>query len=443
MTVRCTGYRGMSDCSLAILEREFPLMFGDNRNLLWPSRPTNFRNSSTNLAERSLVLSWEPPLDSSIRDVRGFFITIHGVDGLASGLHQCIVIQLNQSLSTTHYKTEFSVTFHPLFESSIYDFWISSLPKIDLNFSSAEGTMGNLIRIKIGKTTDENSPADWTTPVVCQSDGTSITAVFRWPPRRFMMSLMDVTILQLFENRSHFRNNSTRIVLSEDQYGQLHKLQWNYSSLLEPVDQRIMIMISPVDMVKGLGQCVCYNADFLCVGVCKQSSCELVIEHPTQESAGQSGSSYSKDFKEGDPDPDSKTLLPDHIVAICISLALLAISVTSGITLFFLRKHVKFRSHQQNLTESDMHPNNQKASETLTSPEVVLNLGHSRHHPDVSRSPDCSDPFIKPSPELDEASLTLSEQMLQINENYLNTVRRTGSQMSLFAEKISLGGKSV
>lgn len=40
--------------------------------------------------------------------------------------------------------------------------------------------------------------------------------------------------------------------------------------------------ISPVDMVKGLGQCVCYNADFLCVGVCKQSSCELVIEHPTQ-----------------------------------------------------------------------------------------------------------------------------------------------------------------
>uniref|UniRef100_K1R950 Uncharacterized protein n=1 Tax=Magallana gigas TaxID=29159 RepID=K1R950_MAGGI len=35
-------------------------------------------------------------------------------------------------------------------------------------------------------------------------------------------------------------------------------------------------------MVKGLGQCVCYNADFLCVGVCKQSSCELVIEHPTQ-----------------------------------------------------------------------------------------------------------------------------------------------------------------
>lgn len=68
------------------------------------------------------------------------------------------------------------------------------------------------------------------------------------------------------------------------------------------------------------------------------------------ESAGQSGSSYSKDFKEGDPDPDSKTLLPDHIVAICISLALLAISVTSGITLFFLRKHVKFRSHQQNLS---------------------------------------------------------------------------------------------
>lgn len=50
--------------------------------------------------------------------------------------------------------------------------------------------------------------------MVCQSDGTSITAVFRWPPRRFMMSLMDVTILQLFENRSHFRNNSTRIVLS-------------------------------------------------------------------------------------------------------------------------------------------------------------------------------------------------------------------------------------
>lgn len=50
--------------------------------------------------------------------------------------------------------------------------------------------------------------------MVCQSDGTSITAMFRWPPRRFMMSLMDVTILQLFENRSHFRNNSTRIVLS-------------------------------------------------------------------------------------------------------------------------------------------------------------------------------------------------------------------------------------
>lgn len=93
--------------------------------------------------------------------------------------------------------------------------------------------------------------------------------------------------------------------------------------------------------------------------------------------------------------------------------------------------------------ESDMLPNNHKASETLTSPELVLNVGHSRHHPDVSRSPDSSDPFIKPSPELDSASLTLSEQMLQINENYLNTVRRTGSQMSLFAEKISLGGKSV
>lgn len=93
--------------------------------------------------------------------------------------------------------------------------------------------------------------------------------------------------------------------------------------------------------------------------------------------------------------------------------------------------------------ESDMLPNNHKVSETVTSPELVLTASNSRHHPDFSRSPDSSDPFIKPSPELDEASLTLSEQMLQINENYLNTVRRTGSQMSLFAEKISLGGKSV
>lgn len=66
LRVSCGSYRMgiFSDCSLAILEREFPLMFGDNGNLLWPSRPTNFRNSSTNLAERSLVLSWEPPLDS-------------------------------------------------------------------------------------------------------------------------------------------------------------------------------------------------------------------------------------------------------------------------------------------------------------------------------------------------------------------------------------------
>lgn len=110
-----------------------------------------------------------------------------------------------------------------------------------------------------------------------------------------------------------------------------------------------------------------------------------------------------------------------------------------------MKSELSFTIHKLSMCiiSADMHPNNQKASETLTSPEVVLNLGHSRHHPDVSRSPDCSAPFIKPSPELDEASLTLSEQMLQINENYLNTVRRTGSQMSLFAEKISLGGKSV
>lgn len=42
------------------------------------------------------------------------------------------------------------------------------------------------------------------------------------------------------------------------------------------------IKIRPVDVVRGLGRCVCYNADLLCVGVCRQSSCELVIEHPTQ-----------------------------------------------------------------------------------------------------------------------------------------------------------------
>lgn len=47
-----------------------------------------------------------------------------------------------------------------MFESSIYDFRISSLPKIDLNFSSAEGTMGNLIRIKIGKTTGSQTQND-------------------------------------------------------------------------------------------------------------------------------------------------------------------------------------------------------------------------------------------------------------------------------------------
>lgn len=55
----------------------------------------------------------------SIRDVRGFFITIHGVDGLASGLHQCIVIHLNQSLSTTHYKV--SLTLQDGFYSAIKD----------------------------------------------------------------------------------------------------------------------------------------------------------------------------------------------------------------------------------------------------------------------------------------------------------------------------------
>lgn len=58
------SYGYLTDCSLTTLEREFPLMFGDNGNLLWPSRPTHFRNSSMNLTERSLVLSWEPPLDS-------------------------------------------------------------------------------------------------------------------------------------------------------------------------------------------------------------------------------------------------------------------------------------------------------------------------------------------------------------------------------------------
>ena len=34
----------------------------------------------------------------------GFFITINGVDGLAIGVHQCIVIELTQPLNTTHYK---------------------------------------------------------------------------------------------------------------------------------------------------------------------------------------------------------------------------------------------------------------------------------------------------------------------------------------------------
>lgn len=51
--------------------------------------------------------------------MRGFFITIHGVDGLASGLHQCIVIQLNQSLGTTHYKV--SLTLQDVFYSDIKD----------------------------------------------------------------------------------------------------------------------------------------------------------------------------------------------------------------------------------------------------------------------------------------------------------------------------------
>ena len=90
-----------------------------------------------------------------------------------------------------------------------------------------------------------------------------------------------------------------------------------------------------------------------------------------------------------------------------------------------------------------MLPNNLDASEALTSPEIVLPVDTSERQSSAFHFSGSYDTFIKPSSDLDDRSLTLSEQMLQINENYLTTVLCTGSQMSLYAERISLGGKSV
>jgi hypothetical protein len=46
---------------------------------------------------------------------------------------------------------EFSVAYSPVFESSIYDFRLVSLPTADLQFDTNDDTLAVRIRTKIGK----------------------------------------------------------------------------------------------------------------------------------------------------------------------------------------------------------------------------------------------------------------------------------------------------
>lgn len=51
--------------------------------------------------------------------------------------------------------------------------------------------------------------------MLCDIDGATITAMLTWPPRRFMISQIDVAItLLLAENQSFIWENSSRISLS-------------------------------------------------------------------------------------------------------------------------------------------------------------------------------------------------------------------------------------
>ncbi|XP_062577764.1 uncharacterized protein LOC134239595 [Saccostrea cucullata] len=421
----------MRDCLLSDLRKSFPELFGSNVNLLSPGRPSKLR-SSLNMTEQTLILNWQPPPDSSIWDVKGFFLTIHGVDGLASGLRQCVVIRLSRPLNATHYNTKFEITYHPVFESSIYDFRIVSLPVADIKFDTNDDMLAARLRMKIGKAADKNSPADWTTPMTCHSDDVMITAVFSLPPKRFKMTIFDVTVVHLSQNSSHLWENSSRISLLDGNFETLHQLQWNYSSFKEPIGDRITISLRPVDRVMGLGQCICYNANNLCLGGCEQSSCTIkVTDHSKQVS------SSSKSPLRNDLVPTS--LLKDHLLAISTSLSLLLVSMATGFILFFLRRHYTCIRNQKSPTKANVQPNNQGVADALTSPDFSLQ----HQQTDTSNFAGSFDTFLKPSSEIEEGSMTLSEQMLQINENYLKAINRTGSNMSLYADKVSLGGKSV
>ncbi|XP_061173417.1 uncharacterized protein LOC133182585 [Saccostrea echinata] len=421
----CSGYLGMTDCLLSDLENSFPALFGDNKNLLSPGRPTKF-HSSINMTERSLILNWQPPLDSSIRDVKGFFITIHGVDGLASGLRQCVIIQLNSPLNATHYNTKFAITYYPVFESSVYDFRIVSLPIADIKYDTNDDSVAARLRTKTGKIADQSSPAHWTTPMTCHSDDVMITAVFSLPPKRFKMTKFDITVVHFLQNRTRLWENSSRISLLDSSFEKLHQLQWRYSSFKEPTGDRIKILIRPVDLVMGLGQCICYNANGICVGGCKQSSCTIVTVSPSDKSPLKNDLAATSRFK-------------DHLLAISTSLSLLLVSMATGFLLFFLRRHYTSTRSQKNPTKTDILPNNHDVTEALTPPD--FSLQHQQN--DSFYFAGSFDTFLKPSSEMEEGSMTLSEQMLKINENYFKAINRTGSNMSLFADKVSLGGKSV
>ena len=60
-------------------------------------------------------------------------------------------------------QTPFSVTYHPLFTSSIYDFKIISLPTADIEVDLNEETLAAQLRIKTGKT---NSKLSWIS-IIC------------------------------------------------------------------------------------------------------------------------------------------------------------------------------------------------------------------------------------------------------------------------------------